>query len=492
MARKTSTELFELIKSMTSSEKRYFKIFSSLHTVGDQNRYMKLFDLIDEQDTYDEAALVKGVNDKGGATFSKLKRYLYDLLLKSMRNFNAERNGIYQLNATIDNMAILFGKGLYEHSAKMLNKAVKISEQYELISYGFVLDNWGRRINFQLGEEADTGNGISKSYEDIKKLDRYQRAFRKVQEFARNYSCLIREEALPEAGSEILNQSIPSDSRRIAFFAHRIKAISYRLTRNYSEYLSHAEGAWSIVQNNESLQNEDHLTFAVEPILEYANALLNNAQYGDFSRIIKKANPYIQSPKLNLGNETQANIRAYVNLMNSEYDRKNGRMKNMEEHLKQIEAIKAEPALHPSKALINLYYWEEINWYFLANEFEKTISAIDEMRLKIPDYQTIQAANGLRWICLYELGRTTDLQREAEEQEVPSKLELSLLTHFTGSNPRSMRNLMHLKKELAVLKEASEENLHFKFFDFTGWINAYLLHHDLSEKGRRKLHYQSH
>ncbi len=49
---KPSTELFQLIKSLSKSEKRYFKLTSSLQS-GEKN-YMKLFDAIEAQYEYDE------------------------------------------------------------------------------------------------------------------------------------------------------------------------------------------------------------------------------------------------------------------------------------------------------------------------------------------------------------------------------------------------------------------------------------------------------
>ena len=52
---KPSTELFQLIKSLSKSEKRYFKLTSSLQS-GEKN-YMKLFDAIEEQTEYDEDAI---------------------------------------------------------------------------------------------------------------------------------------------------------------------------------------------------------------------------------------------------------------------------------------------------------------------------------------------------------------------------------------------------------------------------------------------------
>jgi hypothetical protein len=54
---KPSTELHDLIKSLTKSEKRFFKLHSSLQS-GDKN-YLRIFDAIDKQKVYDEDAIKK-------------------------------------------------------------------------------------------------------------------------------------------------------------------------------------------------------------------------------------------------------------------------------------------------------------------------------------------------------------------------------------------------------------------------------------------------
>ncbi len=59
MSNKASNSLHELIKSLNKSEKRYFKVFSSRHTIGEENSYIKLFDFIDKMDEYDEEELFK-------------------------------------------------------------------------------------------------------------------------------------------------------------------------------------------------------------------------------------------------------------------------------------------------------------------------------------------------------------------------------------------------------------------------------------------------
>ena len=78
---KPSTELFQLIKSLTKSEKRYFKLSSSLQS-GEKN-YLKLFEAIELQNEYDEEAIKEQFKAE---TFIKHlpseKNHLYNLILK--------------------------------------------------------------------------------------------------------------------------------------------------------------------------------------------------------------------------------------------------------------------------------------------------------------------------------------------------------------------------------------------------------------------------
>ena len=52
---KSKELLFELIHSLTKSEKRYFKVFTSSHK--EVNNYVKLFNAIHDQKKYNEDAL---------------------------------------------------------------------------------------------------------------------------------------------------------------------------------------------------------------------------------------------------------------------------------------------------------------------------------------------------------------------------------------------------------------------------------------------------
>ncbi len=123
---KTSDQLFELIHALSKSEKRHFKIYSSLLT-GNKT-YLKLFDLIEKQKEYDEVKLKLQLKIKG---FPVIKIYLYNLILKSLRIANNHENERKSSIEQFENAENLLQKGLYKQSSIQLQKAKKIAEKLQ-------------------------------------------------------------------------------------------------------------------------------------------------------------------------------------------------------------------------------------------------------------------------------------------------------------------------------------------------------------------------
>lgn len=122
----TSTHLFQLIHSLSQSEKRYFKIFSSFQTGN--KLYVKLFDAIVLQKEYNEKKLRAKLKI---TAFPTAKAYLYNLILRSLRSQQLNQNASLQLKDLLKDIEILFQKGLYAQSHKLLMKAKKLAQTYE-------------------------------------------------------------------------------------------------------------------------------------------------------------------------------------------------------------------------------------------------------------------------------------------------------------------------------------------------------------------------
>lgn len=128
--------LFQLIASLSPSEKRYFKLFANRHVVGETNDYVLIFDAIDEQTSQGNNYNETLVSEKLEATGRKpalraAKSYLFGLILRSMRQFADENNTTRQLEARLHDIRFLLEKGLVNKAMAVLRKARKMALFYE-------------------------------------------------------------------------------------------------------------------------------------------------------------------------------------------------------------------------------------------------------------------------------------------------------------------------------------------------------------------------
>jgi hypothetical protein len=128
--------LFQLIKSLTASEKRYFKLFAAKQTEGPKTNYEKLFDAynkLPDGSSYNEEKFAESLKEKKlGKYLSDEKKYLTELVMKAMRHYSAEKKAEGRLADMIQEMNFLIEKGLFDQCAKIAEKAWDIAEEREL------------------------------------------------------------------------------------------------------------------------------------------------------------------------------------------------------------------------------------------------------------------------------------------------------------------------------------------------------------------------
>ncbi|MEN8789085.1 MAG: hypothetical protein ABF293_06420 [Flavobacteriaceae bacterium] len=114
--------LFVLIKALSKSEKRQFKLYVGRLGVNTEAKFLALFNLLDKLKTYNEAAiLASGIVKK--TQLSNLKAHLYKQILVSLRLNPVNQNIRVQIREQLDFATILYQKGLYKQSLKILDKA---------------------------------------------------------------------------------------------------------------------------------------------------------------------------------------------------------------------------------------------------------------------------------------------------------------------------------------------------------------------------------
>lgn len=141
--------VFDLIKSMTKAEKRSFKLYATRLAGNQEAKFLSLFDYLDSVDEYDEVKVLQKCPVKK-EQLPNMKAHLYRQLLVSMRLLGVQHSNAMQLREQLDFARILYDKGLYKQSDKMLEKV--IDQAFALEEHTIAID----AVHFQ--SKIDTLN----------------------------------------------------------------------------------------------------------------------------------------------------------------------------------------------------------------------------------------------------------------------------------------------------------------------------------------------
>lgn len=126
-----SDQLFKLINSLDKAEKRNFKLFVNRLNVNKEGKTLLLFEALEKMNSYDEKALLKKLNLTKASEVSNIKRHLYDQILKSLRLIHSSKDTDIQIREQLDYAKILYGKGLYLQSLKLLDRVKDLAKNAE-------------------------------------------------------------------------------------------------------------------------------------------------------------------------------------------------------------------------------------------------------------------------------------------------------------------------------------------------------------------------
>lgn len=148
--------LVDLIRSMTKAEKRNFKLYATRLTGNGEAKFVALFDMIDSSTEYNEAKIIAKCNIKR-EQLPNTKAHLYKQLLISLRLLSVQRSIPMQLREQIDFAKILYDRGLYKQSYKIIERVHRSAEELnqntmllDIIEFEKQIEN----INLSLSESA--------------------------------------------------------------------------------------------------------------------------------------------------------------------------------------------------------------------------------------------------------------------------------------------------------------------------------------------------
>ena len=187
MSKACSTDLIELIKSLSPVEKAYIKKFAFRSSAKGDHLYLSLFNDIDKQKVYNEKLILK--NSKYAGQLPQLKKYLYSAICKALDSYHAESSTTLQLIKMISMIEILYGKGLEAQCWKLLVKAKKIALAHEMYIYVLELLRWewlmSSPTSRKFGRELEEIYSEEQKYlQNLKTISNYRQLVMKLLNFA--------------------------------------------------------------------------------------------------------------------------------------------------------------------------------------------------------------------------------------------------------------------------------------------------------------------
>lgn len=126
-----SDHLLELIHSLTKAEKRHFKLFSSRLQRQEGTQFIKLFDILEKTKEIDDDLIRKKLGGIAGVKYANLKRNLYSNVLTSLRLIHSSKKVDLEIREQIDYARILYGKGLYLQSLRLLERIKQVAKNHD-------------------------------------------------------------------------------------------------------------------------------------------------------------------------------------------------------------------------------------------------------------------------------------------------------------------------------------------------------------------------
>lgn len=484
--------MFTLVKSLSKSEKRYFRLSQS--SAGDK-KFLRLFELIESQKEFDEEAILLTEPDFDPGQFSNLKAHLYAKILKSLRDFSLKSVPSIEIRELIDEAQILFNKSLYQQCAKRLKKADKLANETDNLELQLVILKWQKQVlNHTLDRENqhyvdEVVNKVREVSERINNINTFSNLQAKLQALYRKTGYIKNEKEFRQIES-IFTSNLPLVTEGKLSVTERINLYHlyigyYFFIQNFEQGMRYAEKWVAIFKNKKVLQRvglESYIT-----ALNYLLIAQNKLQlYHEFQetkkelRTLNKLHPSMYNENIRLKMLKYTFVHEFNSLfLSGEFDRG---VELIERLSSGLEGFINQLDAH-SRVIL---FYKTACLYFGNSDFSKSVFWLNKV-LTSKEVDLREDINGfariLNLICQYELGDTDLVQysirstyRYLLKRDDLLEYQRLVLNFLRGLQPtlteeEVIERFKGLKERMLEIQDDPYER-GFVYFDMVSWLES--------------------
>lgn len=491
MPKTPSIKLFRLIKSLSGSEKRYFKLFVQRN--GDSNnKYLQLFDAIDMQEEFSEEALKQQIYDGEcvhSRKYSELKSYLYDIIVKSLQSYDEKTSVDYQLKGILLGVHSLYKRSLFDDCKQLLKKAKTLAYRYEEFLALLEILAWEKKIayaetniDFIDAQLADFVKEERKTLEQYAKVATYRNLFFNVYIDVRKG--ILKKRNRNEDVAKLMQHPLlqpdkaPSSHKEKILF-HRIYAVVYYSLGDMEQFYEHSKLLIAAMEADSVFLKED--------VSEYISALSNLSmscgKLGKYDEVeaclekLKAVTPSTLDDRLKIHRQYYAH-KFRLCIEQGKFEEGLSTLQRHQEEAKRFDQHFFERSS---------FYFQYFYIYFGVGDYSQALKYLNYW-LNLPktvERQDLQGfARILNLVIHFEIGNSLLIDsilrstyRFLKKRNHLNQLEKQVMDFIHATNKGMDRaslknNFRKLKNSLAQLANIPAERAMLELFDLQAWLEC--------------------
>ena len=503
MPNRFTDTLFQLIKSLEKAEKRNFKLYIKRSSGNEHLKIVELFDALDKLEDYDEVLLLKKMPSIQKPQLSNIKVHLYRQLLSSLRLLKSTESIDMQLNEQLDFARILYNKGLYLQSLKILEKLKEIAKTHYKFNFLTQVISWEKKIETLHINRSMQNRGELLSIEAIEVNNRVDKVIRLSNLALRLYSWYIKNGHARNKKDEhnvkkFLTDNLPADAHLQTGFYERLYLYQcycwYAFIRqDFLMYYRYAQ-KWVDVFNEQPLMIKVETGYYIKGMHNLLNAHFDLRNYQGFEMTLKdfEAFSFTDLSKQHDNHRIQTFVYISAAKINQNF-----MLGTFAEGLKLVKGIEEklnEYSLYIDNHRQLVFNYKISNLYFGAGKFDisidylqKIINGNVEMRNDLQCYARL-----LHLMAHYEMGNFDIMEsliksvyRFMAKMENLTIVEEAMFKFLRNSFQLSPLKLQpELEKFLSTIKVLEKNRFQtrsFAYLDIISWVESKVYHKPLSE-----------
>lgn len=511
MPNRSTDELFQLIKSMEKSEKRNFKLFMKRISGSEDLKIVTLFDALDKMEDYDEELLLRKNKDIKKQQLSNMKAHLYKQVLSSLRLLRPDESVEMWLNEQMAYARLLYNKGLYMQSLKLLDKIKVVATDNQQMTFLLQVVIFEKKIE-SLHITRSTENRaeqLSKETLDINYHLGLQGRLSNLSLELYNWYIKLgaaRDEKEAAAVRLFFESNLPKELQYsdLNFYERMYMYQSYCwytfILQDYLGFFKYAFKWVELFDTNPTMRRQETLQY-IKGCHNLLTALFQNNSYKKFASTLEKFEAFAVEEDVFFSKNLKIQVFVYLNLARINKYFLNGDFAEGLRYVPEIMSQIEDYRNYLDKHRILVFYYKIACLYFGSGDNN---AAIDYLNLIINEKYDLRNdlqcyARLLHLIAHYELGNDDILEslmkstyRFMAKMQTLTVVEESIFKFLRQSF--SVHDDKKLVRAFAALKEKLEkyvnnpfESRSYAYLDILAWLESRIDKIPIAEVRKRRM-----